>query len=153
MITNLLSKDKCAQCQICCKYSEESRWDAPGFTKSELTYALSKKELPFCEKNGLSYFDLIKVGENEYWCQMADSGCILKKQKPFKCAIWPFYVVEREGEFAIMLSDICPELRNSGIDYLKSGIDEIKDDIRRTIAEHPELVEINRPHFRFIMYL
>ena len=35
MITNILKRETCANCLICCHYTDDDVWDAPGFTKKE----------------------------------------------------------------------------------------------------------------------
>ncbi len=153
MISHLLSRADCAKCKICCKYSQGSKWDAPGFTEEELQFSKNIKEVSFTRRNNLFYLDLINVGKGEYRCQMFREGCILADNKPFKCAIWPLYIVKRQERLAIVISSICPELQKRTDEELLTAVAIIEEKIKNTIILHPELVEKDRPHFRFISYL
>lgn len=157
MIKSILSKETCAACKICCNYSVKSLWDIPGFTSEE--YQNIVKTFPKFEsksycKNNLYYFKMDKLDDNKYLCPfLGDYGCILGKIKPFKCAIWPFYIVNHGNEIYLAISNVCPNLRNIEYEKLSACLFPLTEKMKDTINKHPELIEKNRPHFKLLKQL
>ena len=76
-------------------------------------------------------------------CPLLDpeQGCMLGKEKPFCCSIWPVQIMEIEGKQAITLSPLCKAV-------LQQPFEEILTFVRSELAEvifayadaHPEEV-------------
>ena len=91
---------------------------------------------------------------DEYTCPLLTSkGCQLDTNKPFKCAIWPLYVIYYENQVAIAVSDICPEISKISDNIILQGITGLIPTIKQIIQKHPELIEKYRKEFRIICYL
>lgn len=154
MITNILDRETCAHCQICCKYDDNDVWDAPGFTEEELYKVLIVQEYPYYMKNKLFYLKMEPDKNNTYMCPLlTNHGCSLNTNKPFKCAIWPLYVVNFKDKVALAVSDVCPSVYALTNDEILLGLKETIKDICIVIRKHPELVEPFRENFRFITYI
>ena len=111
MLNELISREDCANCKICCKFEPEELIDAPVFNKEQMEYIKNNinNEINFKEKNGLYQIELVEY-ENKYKCPLlSDKGCLLPNEyRPFDCESWPFYVMKKDGEFVITKSNDCP---------------------------------------------
>lgn len=157
MIQKILNPQTCANCKICCNYSINSLWDIPGFTLKEykqiITYYPQYKSISYC-KNNLYYFKTIPTDNDKYLCPfLADNGCTLGNNKPFKCAIWPFYVVKYKNNIYLAQSDVCPNLQLISKQMLTNGLETTITKIKKIINQNPELIESYRPHFSLIIQL
>ena len=149
MLNELISREDCANCKICCKFEPDELIDAPVFNKDQMEYIKNNinSEIKFNEKNGLYQIELIKY-KNKYKCPLlTDKGCLLPNEyRPFDCESWPFYVMRNDKEFLITKSNDCPVFNKVNddvlIDYIKREFLEIAKDIA---TNYPELVtEYNR---------
>lgn len=153
MLKKILKASDCAECRFCCSFRRKSLWETPVFSK-ENKEALEKKypEARF-KKTGINSFtvDLIHLyktddSEEEAACPfLSSTGCVLnEKEKPFDCSIWPLRVCRKDGEYKIMLENVCPAVNklpeekitelviNDGlgkkiIDYAKNNEDALKE--------------------------
>lgn len=156
MLKLILKPNTCKECKICCNYSKESLWDIPGFTEKE--YKRTILEFPEMKaisytKNNLYYFTPLKKGTT-YLCPfLSDNGCKLGNNKPFKCAIWPLYVVTKENEKYIAVSKVCPNIPNITPETFKSLLFSEYQKIQETVRLFPELIETNRDFFKIIIKL
>lgn len=154
MITNILSRKTCAQCKYCCSYTDEDLWDAPGFTKEEFQELSKIYNFPAISHNNLYYLKMSKNEVGEYTCPLLTfNGCRLDTNKPFKCAIWPLYVVHYKNQIAIAVSDVCPEISKISDNKILNGITDLIPTIEQIIQNHPELIEEYHNNFRIIHYL
>lgn len=152
MITSILNRETCKLCQICCRYNDSDVWDAPGFTGKELERALTHVSSPIYEERGLFFFRMKKEND-QYTCPLlTKTGCCLGTEKPFKCAIWPLYVVHFHNRLALVVSDECPSIFRFSNEEILDGLGETIERIKTTVSNSPELVEPMREHFRFICF-
>ncbi len=85
--------------------TDEDVWDAPGFTKKEFEKNLIDGNYHYYCSNKLFYLEMEKNSKNEYVCPLlSDKGCKLGVNKPFKCAIWPLYIVKINHKIALVVS-------------------------------------------------
>lgn len=156
MLKSILTPNTCKECKICCNYSEKSLWDIPGFTKIE--YERTIKDFPHMKdiayyKNNLYYFTPTKK-DDIYLCPfLSNDGCKLGGKKPFKCAIWPLYVVTDGGDLYIAVSKVCPHIPNIKSDIFHGLLHNEYLEIRKTVETYPELIEKNRAVFRLVAKL
>lgn len=157
MLTSILSKETCKSCKICCNYSAKSLWDIPGFTNDEFNKAvLVKPELKeqIFSQNRLIYFKPVKIASDKFLCPfLADKGCILEADKPFKCAIWPLYVIRCDKQLYLALSNVCPNIPKLSPTILSTYLNESIERIKSIIAIYPDLVEEPKEHFHKIISL
>lgn len=153
MITNILKRETCANCLICCHYTNDDIWDAPGFTKEEFERnSLNQKYNYYCYNN-LFYLEMNK-NNKEYVCPLlSDMGCKLNTEKPFKCAIWPLYMVKINNKIALAVSNVCPNVYGLSDEDIIQGIKHILSNIKNMARNHPELIEQYRDNFRIFAYL
>lgn len=153
MITNILKRETCANCLICCHYTDDDVWDAPGFTKEELEANSLNQKYDYYHDNDLFYLKMKRIN-NEYFCPLlSDAGCKLQSKKPFKCAIWPLYIVKVNNKIALAVSNVCPNVYALSDKNIMQGIKHILPDIINMIRNHPELIELYRDNFRILTYL
>lgn len=156
MLSKILSKKTCAVCKNCCNYSSESLWDIPGFTLNEYENVVANYPQLISQsyhENNLYYFKTFQIDSNKYLCPfLKDNGCSLEKEKPFKCAIWPLYVVKHKNNIYLAISNVCPNIRITP-EILENELQVSIQKIVKMIKLHPELIEIYRKHFTLLMQL
>ena len=149
MLNELISREDCANCRICCKFQPDELIDAPVFNKEQMEYIKKNinNEINFIDKNGLYQIELVEY-ENKYKCPLlSDKGCVLPNEyRPFDCESWPFYVMKKDNEYLITKSNDCPIFnkinRNKLIEYIENKFLPIAIHIAKN---HPGLVtEYNR---------
>ncbi|MBR3971239.1 MAG: hypothetical protein IKJ87_09210 [Ruminococcus sp.] len=122
MIKKILNKSTCADCKTCCIFDCYDVWETPLFDKE--TADVVKLTVPTAEfapkGNGfvldfgkMSAYDLVKCPA------LSDSGCILGDKKPFDCRIWPFRIMEHDGQRIIAVSSLCTAVFEQSHDKLK----------------------------------
>ena len=84
---------------------------------------------------------------------LSDKGCKLGLNKPFKCAIWPLYIVKINHKTALAVSDVCPNVYGLSNKEILHGINNILPDIQTMARNYPELIEQYRDNYRFVTYL
>ncbi|MGN0603522.1 MAG: YkgJ family cysteine cluster protein [Oscillospiraceae bacterium] len=146
MLKNILSKESCAQCQLCCIFDKYDIWETP--VVSDELYEKIKNEYPeteFIEKNeGGRILKCIPDGEL-FNCPMLDksSGCRLGDEKPFDCRIWPYRIMEFGGKRVITIASICPEMYKKPLSELVAELEEngLAEKIWNEANRHPEIVK------------
>ncbi len=146
MLTKLLSHETCAACRSCCQFSSYDIWSTPVL--NEETRPKAKALLPdaqFLRKGEHAWVFRIQQfdADDNFTCPLLDpeQGCMLGKEKPFCCSIWPVQIMEIEGKQAITLSPLCKAV-------LQQPFEEILTFVRSELAEvifayadaHPEEV-------------
>ncbi len=144
MLNELISREDCANCKICCKFEPDELIDAPVFNKEQMEYIKNNinSEIKFNDKNGMYQIELVRY-ENKYKCPLlSNKGCVLpNKYRPFDCESWPFYVMKNEKEFLITKSNDCPVFNKIKDEVLVEYIEREFLPIAKEIAANsPELV-------------
>ena len=152
MLSRILKKETCASCRICCIYDDSDVWDAPGFTEKEYEKAKAKTEVEFFQKeDGLYYMQMEKDSEGIYTCPcLSERGCILGKDRPFRCSLWPLYLINTENGIGIALSPVCPEVWKIRNKDIFEGIRDLLPFLMETARENPSLIEKWSPEYRMI---
>lgn len=146
MLRELLSRDECAKCQICCCFDDGDIWEAPIITKENQQKILEKfnPKQKFLSKNNETVMAMDKAeGEELYYCSMLDhnTGCIMKDEKPFDCKIWPFRVMNFEERLVITLSPICPIVKTRPLNQIIETLNKISSTIFEQAEKNPEIVK------------
>lgn len=150
MIGAILKRETCKACKNCCWYTDDDVWDAPGLTKDELLRARNFVDTPVYESRKLFFFHMEKH-EGKYICPLlSETGCLLGSEKPFKCAIWPVYVVHNGGRNAIAVSNECPTVYKLSNRELIERLGGVFPKIISRVKENPELIEPFREQFRIV---
>lgn len=147
MLTKLLSRATCADCQLCCVFDRYDVWETPIL--SEEIRQKAEELLPdaeFIRKGKESYlFRIRELDEDDLFrCPLLDpaKGCMMGTEKPFDCKIWPFRIMELGGRQAITIAPICDAMTAQPIgillDFLKEGL---ADTIFEYAAQHPDVVK------------
>ena len=153
MIASILERKKCKTCGICCKYDEDDIWDAPSFSKEEFELARSLVSTPAYNDHGMIFFQMSQK-DGEYICPLlGENGCKLGKKKPFKCAIWPLYVVYYETRLSLAVSEVCPIVSRLTNEEIVSGLGETILKIAEMARAVPERIEPLRENFRFVCFM
>lgn len=144
MLSEILKKDSCAACRVCCGFDESDKWEIPlifGEFRSEIEKKLGVK----LEKRGNEYvFDMEFDGDKVIYCPAAsNNGCMLGELKPFDCVIWPFRVNSLGGLRVITVSPVCGEVSGLPLNMLTDFVQKngFSEKIFLTANEHPDIVK------------
>ena len=130
MLENILTTQDCEICKICCKFEPDELIDAPTFTVEQMEY--SKKinnRAKFTAIGNIYQINLERWKEKYIGPFLIETGCQLGDMRPFDCKSWPFYLMKKQGNYIIALSQDCPVVLKKYLDY-------------RTIDIHPEFISI-----------
>ncbi len=116
MLGELLTKEECAGCRLCCAFEGYDLFDTPTITPAvrELILKEYSPEQRFVQQEGCWLLRLECEPEKDlYYCSLLDRrhGCIMGDSKPFECRIWPLRVMRREGQLVLTLSPVCPVVK------------------------------------------
>lgn len=132
MLTEILSRNTCANCRLCCIFDASEIWETPIITP-ELKEKILKEvdsKTRFITKGNCSLFRLENIdSQGLYHCPMLrENGCILGEGKPFDCSIWPFRIMNVCGRRAITIAPICPAVTSVPLsrllDFIKGSFSE-----------------------------
>ncbi len=146
MLTEILSREECARCRICCCFDSYDIWEAPVVSK-ELADVITSQYKPQQEfiPKGNSFVMKMDREENEdlYYCSVLDhkKGCLLGTGKPFDCSIWPLRVMSFEGRRVIALSPVCPVVIKKPIDEVTALAKKLSPIIFAQADKNPDLVK------------
>lgn len=145
MLGELLSREECAKCKICCCFDSDDIWEAPVIT-DEMADKIVKSVVNqnFIVQNDVRILKMDKEYDKDlYYCSLLDhnTGCIMKDQKPFDCKIWPFRVMDFDGRLVITLSPVCPIIKTKPFEKIIDVLDKISPIIFEQAENNPEIVK------------
>lgn len=158
MLTKLLSRATCADCQLCCVFDRYDVWETPVLSAEIRDRAAQLlPEAEFVSKGAESYLFRIREFDEEglFRCPLLDpaKGCMLGTEKPFDCQIWPFRIMELDGRQAITIAPICEAMTAQPIgvllDFLKT---ELADVIFDYAQKHPDVVKPYDPMYPILLW-
>ena len=129
MLGELLSKEECAQCRLCCTFDSYDLLDTPLITpdmRERIAAVLPQQR--FITKGSCSLLDKSR-------------GCILGDGKPFECRIWPLRVMIKNGVRVIALSTVCPVVSKKPPELISEVCRRIAPEIFCYADRYPELVK------------
>lgn len=155
MLSNYIKSENCHVCQFCCRFRNSNLWDVPLFTDEE-KLELEKKysDIIFERVNGLWTPRLIS--ENEFFnCPFLNHeiGCILGKEKPFDCTIWPFYVMDKNGKIVLAKCNDCETINKIDKDSLIFLLQTYLLQIKEYIDKYPDYIKNYIPDYEIFFYL
>ncbi len=167
MLSEVLSKQSCAECGFCCSFRRQSLWELPrvpaGFTEKyrtdisgepiEYTFGVHKNaEFAITELHGKYLTD---DPDEEVRCPFLDphKGCTLPDEdKPFDCKIWPLRYMELpDGELRVCLTPTCPEINKLPVGRMKQLADSgIGEKIAEYAEKYPFIIKEYKPGFTIL---
>lgn len=137
MLKEILDKNTCAACRICCSFVEADAWETPVFTSAKIDY-----NNPWFKCIGKNSHTLKFFFENDKeikLCPYLDekTGCTLKgEEKPVDCKMWPLRVMKKKGELYITLAPICKGVTAEHIPKLKEMLDNgLREEIMKNLVD------------------
>lgn len=170
MISDVLTRETCKDCQFCCVFVRDSLWELPVFPKE--TYERIMAE----DKTKADDLEMVRVDDDGFHARMKledkyetdypdetvpclfldeNSGCTLKDEdKPLECKIWPLRVMDRDGKLVVAFETICPGLGEEPSAELKKIVEEkIGEDIREYALKHPFIAKPYDERFPVLLEL
>lgn len=133
MLKNVLSHETCAGCRICCSFVKEDAWESPVFSEEDMKkiLALGIESSKFQEKEeqGRKVYTAnydFEMDSQILLCPCLDEkkGCMLGKDKPFECSIWPVRIFENENGAYLGVASACPAFEG---EKMKTLLHELKE--------------------------
>ncbi len=155
MLSQYIKKEKCHACQFCCRFRNSNLWDVPLFTDKDKS-KLEKKYTYIHWKKVSKLWTPMLVKENDFFdCPFLDhdNGCMLGKSKPFDCAIWPFYVMNKNGNIVLAQCYDCEIINYITENELLSLLNIYFTQIKDYINEYPDYVKPYIPNYKILFYL
>lgn len=155
MLSKLLSKEECAKCRICCSFDSTDLWETPVVSAKLRDRILDDyPEMRFVEKGESYLFRMDKEPDEDlYYCSVLDrkKGCVLGDEKPFDCRIWPFRVMEFNGQWVITLSPVCPVMIKKPLDEVSALAKELAPIIFAEADKNPDIVKKYLPNYPILV--
>lgn len=113
------------KCHSCCTFQPDELLDAPTFTKKIKDYIIKCIDANIKFKKINNVFQIILNKKDScYVCPLLkENGCCLGRYKPFDCDSWPFYVMKKDDDYVIPISNDCPVFNNIPIHRLESFVE------------------------------
>ena len=155
MLSQILSRDTCAECRFCCSFKRSSLWETPLFFEPEKNM-LEKLGYTFLQEEGCGLMDLAtryktEDPEEEAPCFFLDSekGCTLDEElKPFDCKIWPLRLMNRKGRLVLALTPTCQAVNRIPFEDLQKFVKEgLAESIYEYSQRHPRMIKNYREGF------
>lgn len=155
MLSEILSKEECAKCQICCSFDSTDLWETPVISPQLRIKILDDyPEIKFVKKGESYLFRLEKEPEEDlYFCSVLDhkKGCVLGDEKPFDCKIWPLRVMDFNGKWVITLSPVCPVVKKISLDKLQNTAKKLAPEIFKQAEKNPDIVKKYLPNYPILV--
>lgn len=146
MLTEILSRETCAKCKVCCFFDKSDYWEMPLFTP-DLTEKV-QKEYPEIKLEKRSEEEKCSVIHPEFdsegLCRcpfLSENGCALGDEKPFDCRIWPFRVMRKGDLLALTLSPVCESVSGLPVSNISGFAEKIAPIIFEQAEKYPETVK------------
>lgn len=129
MLTEILSREACAKCRVCCVFDKDDIWEIPVISPETAEYI--KKNIdenaelePY--EDGYRFVMQFKDGDELTYCPMlTEKGCALGDNKPFDCRVWPFRVNRiSENLLGITVSPVCETVSALPVSKLSTFINK-----------------------------
>ena len=145
MLGELLSKEECAGCRLCCSFDSYGLSETPTVTADTAVKILSRHrpDQRFFEKGSCFIMKMEpEPGSDIHYCPLLDrdKGCVMGDIKPFECRIWPLRVMRREDRLVIALSPLCPAVNRMPSEDVQAKCEELAEEIFAEARACPELV-------------
>lgn len=127
MLKEILNKATCAECRMCCIFDRYDIWETPVFDEETKNRVLEFNPNAKFVKVGEGY--MLNAGElaegDLFTCPaLTENGCILGDGKPFDCCIYPFRVMEKNGQRVIAVSTLCEAVHGQSHDKLREFLEK-----------------------------
>ncbi|MCM1297953.1 MAG: hypothetical protein NC203_01665 [Firmicutes bacterium] len=148
MLTEILSRDACAKCRVCCVFDRTDYWEMPLFDP-ELAEKISEKypEIGFEKRSGGNEGECAAIRpefDEEGLCRcpmLTERGCVLGDEKPFDCRIWPFRVMKKGNLLLLTLSPVCEAVSALSVEKISGFAEKIAPVIFERAEKYPETVK------------
>lgn len=167
MLSDVLSKEECAACRICCSFRRQSLWELPklspefaashkkGFSGRDIKYIMSEAEGVKWAVTDLTDSYATSGPEEEVPCPFLDPdrGCTLPpEEKPFECSAWPLRFMRMPGGGSkICMSEACPAMQKADPALLAQKTEkEWGQIIRSHVKEHPYMETDHRDGYKIL---
>ena len=143
MLSQYIKEENCHACQFCCRFRTDNLWDVPLFTDEQKINL--KEEYPHIrfKKMGTLWTPMLITEEEYYDCPFLNhnTGCVLGKDKPFDCALWPFYIMRKQGKIVLTKCYDCTSINKISKDQLLFSLHTVLPQIKNYINVFPDYIK------------
>ncbi len=149
MLTEILSRETCAECRVCCVFDKTDYWEMPLFSP-ELAKKINEEypEIRLEKRNEKEQCKVINPefdefdNEGLYRCPLlTEKGCALGTEKPFDCRIWPFRVMKKGDLLLLTVSPVCETVSNLPIARVSAFAGKIAPTVFEEVEKYPEMIK------------
>lgn len=146
MLTEILSRETCAGCKVCCFFDKTDYWEMPLFTP-DLSDRIGKEypEIRLEKRNDKEKCMIIHPEfDKDGLCRcplLTERGCALGTEKPFDCRIWPFRVMRKGNLLLLTLSPVCEAVSGLPAAKISEFAKKIAPVIFEEAEKYPEMVK------------
>ena len=146
MLGELLSKEECAECRLCCSFESYDLLNTPTVTPNTAERIIDEHlpEQRFIGNGGSFLMKMEPQPDTDiHYCPLLDhrQGCVMKDHKPFECRIWPLRVMQQGENLVIALSPLCPVINGKSAELVRQKCEELAGAIFEEAEACPELVK------------
>lgn len=130
---------------MCCIFDRYDIWETPVFDEKTKNKVLEFNSGAVFAKVGNGY--MLNAGEltdgDLFTCPaLTEKGCILGDEKPFDCRIYPFRVMEKDGQRVITVSTLCEAVHGQNHDILREFLRKgLAEQISAYADRNPDIVK------------
>lgn len=141
---------------MCCIFDRYDIWETPVFDEETKNKVLEFNTGAAFAKVGEGY--MLNAGvlaeSDLFTCPaLTENGCILGDDKPFDCRIYPFRVMEKDGQRVIAVSALCEAVHGQNHDDLRAYLEKgLAERIFAYADENPQIVKPYYDNYTVLQY-
>ena len=156
MLTKLLSRCTCAECQQCCIFDSYDIWNTPVLVpeiRNKIRQILP--EMEFISTGTESYLFKIHTEAESFSCPLlsTEQGCLLGEDKPFDCQIFPLRMMHLDSSIVIAVSPLCDAVMQHS---MKTLLNFLKQELAETLfayaEQHPDVIHVYDPFYPVLLW-
>jgi len=144
MLKEILSPESCQRCRTCCVFDRDDIWEIPVFSEEQQVRIAEKNpKYGFIPRgNGSWVYDMKFDADGLAACPaLSETGCTLCENKPFDCRIWPFRVMERNGDITLTLAPLCEAVNGLDSDTLSAFAKKLAPIVFAEADKNPDIIK------------
>lgn len=145
---NLLTAEDCFACKKCCRYEPDELMDSPMLTaeqRQKIEAEFETMNIQFEQVGQLWRIVLRDIpGLGKKICPLyneENGHCLVYGHEIFDCLTWPFYIMRKNGQIVIAVSQDCPIVNRCDLEILREyAKTEIGPKMLQAAERNPDLI-------------
>lgn len=124
MVKQILPPEKCVKCKGCCYFDKSDIYEVPDILPELAKYIEENyKNIKLVKYGSIYRFEFpenLKEGDIFTCPMLAETGCVLRDDKPFDCRIYPFRIMnDKNGKCHVAVSDYCSGVKGISLSDMR----------------------------------